>query len=292
MKARAGIYSQLIQKSEAYFRNPRKGADFTWARRISHEVWRPGFRAEGRDGAGWVVAYVLAGAGYLDVRQRRTSLEPGMVLFLCSGVGVSFGCTEGRELEVLLVSCRGRRSSARLTRGLGGAAVAFPAAHPERVATFLRLLLDVGTSPTRTAQDICNRMLPILILMLVEERSENPGPVSRSLQLYQQIRTFLASNFKAIRCVQDVATHFGITAAYLSRLFRRFGGEGPRTHLQRLRMDHAANVLRTTPQTVKEVAFSLGYADPFIFSRGFRKWKGQPPNVYRSACAVKASSSP
>jgi transcriptional regulator GlxA family with amidase domain len=77
---------------------------------------------------------------------------------------------------------------------------------------------------------------------------------------------------------EDVAKACGITPIHLSRLFNRFSGMGAYRFLLRLRMNRAAGMLMNEGMLVKDVATTLGYGDPFRFSRAFKRVYGIPPN--------------
>jgi AraC-like DNA-binding protein len=53
--------------------------------------------------------------------------------------------------------------------------------------------------------------------------------------------------------------------------------------LDRARRERACLLLRRPELTVAEIAFMLGYAEPRVFHRSFRRWTGQTPTGYRRA---------
>jgi AraC-like DNA-binding protein len=48
-----------------------------------------------------------------------------------------------------------------------------------------------------------------------------------------------------------------------------------------LREEQASRLLKETGQTIAEVGNSVGYSDPSVFSRAFKKWTGYSPRAYR-----------
>lgn len=75
----------------------------------------------------------------------------------------------------------------------------------------------------------------------------------------------------------------GLNEAYFIRLFKQNIGMTPKAYITRRRVEKAANRLITTDESMTEIALSLGWNDPNLFSRTFRKFFGASPSEYRAA---------
>ena len=73
-----------------------------------------------------------------------------------------------------------------------------------------------------------------------------------------------------------------MSPAHFSRTFKRVMGLSYQDYLNSRRITKAKNLLRTSPQSVTEIAISLGFADPTGFGRIFKKLTDQTPSAYRS----------
>lgn len=58
-------------------------------------------------------------------------------------------------------------------------------------------------------------------------------------------------------------------------------GRSPMRQVAHLRMQHAAQLLRTTDATIESIADAVGYANPYVFSNAFTKWTGSRPSAFR-----------
>jgi AraC family transcriptional regulator, arabinose operon regulatory protein len=94
---------------------------------------------------------------------------------------------------------------------------------------------------------------------------------------YLRCRGHLLRNYPLLASAADAAKHCGVSAAYMTRLFKRFDKETPLTCLQRLKLSQAVLRLRQPGAQVKRVAAELGYKSPAHFSRAFKAWHGRPP---------------
>jgi len=67
----------------------------------------------------------------------------------------------------------------------------------------------------------------------------------------------------------------------VGRLFRQHLGVTPVTFINRAKMDRARQLLATSRQPVAEIGAQVGVADPYYFSKLFRKTVGRSPLEYR-----------
>jgi AraC-like DNA-binding protein len=74
--------------------------------------------------------------------------------------------------------------------------------------------------------------------------------------------------------------HF--SSEHLRRLCHQEIGRSPMHQVTYLRMERAAKLLTTTNDKIEVVAAAVGYDNPFVFSRTFKKWIGWPPSDYRA----------
>ncbi len=64
-------------------------------------------------------------------------------------------------------------------------------------------------------------------------------------------------------------------------------GTSYRETLDRVRKDMAVGHLKNRHVTVAEVAYLLGFSEPSVFHRTFKRWTGATPRDFRQANAAK-----
>lgn len=69
---------------------------------------------------------------------------------------------------------------------------------------------------------------------------------------------------------------------YFSKYFKKHFGVPPLKYVSRKKMEHAKQMLKTTNQSVKEIAIATGFEDANYFSKTFRREVGYSPTEYRS----------
>ncbi len=83
--------------------------------------------------------------------------------------------------------------------------------------------------------------------------------------------------------LSDAAGSAGLTASYLSALFRRELGRTYTDYVAQARLDRARRLLRQTDLPAGQVARAVGFRDAHYFSALFKKHTGCSPTAYRAA---------
>lgn len=111
----------------------------------------------------------------------------------------------------------------------------------------------------------------------------NPA-VSRLQRLNQErvlaVAAFLREHLSQPLTLEQIGRKVGVSPCYLSRIFAQNMGCGIFHYLRDLRLDRAAELLRTGRGNVTEVALEVGYSSLSHFSQAFRERFGCCPGLY------------
>ena len=99
----------------------------------------------------------------------------------------------------------------------------------------------------------------------------------------RQGAAFIQQNYSRAISVEDAARQAGVSRSYLYRAFQAEFGCSPSAYLTRYRIQRACQLLRHSQLPVGAVAVSVGFEDPFYFSRTFRRETGVSPTEYRES---------
>ena len=151
--------------------------------------------------------------------------------------------------------------------------------HHEIVELF-ELILGNTNSGTFHGISICNLLAHTIILKISEHAPSTSEKQVRAWDTYNRIHQHLRKNYFRIKTINQLADELNIDPAYLSRIFRRFHNDSPYRFLIRLKMGHAASLLLSSRRLVKDIAFELGFENPFHFSRTFKSVYGVSPENF------------
>ncbi len=116
-----------------------------------------------------------------------------------------------------------------------------------------------------------------------EFESETTSAAEMARVLHPAIRAALdcmAARLGESIGLPEIAAAANSSPSHLSRLFTAEFGHGPTEHLRRLRLDHAAALLRSGQANVTEAAYAAGYQSLGQFSRAFSGRHGKPPSAF------------
>lgn len=92
---------------------------------------------------------------------------------------------------------------------------------------------------------------------------------------------FIHDEYRNPITLSDAAAAVGLSAGYLSRIFRSELKTGFKTYLARVRMQEAKRLLRHSALSVGDIAERCGFSDHSYFTSTFRRATGASPTEYR-----------
>ncbi len=156
-------------------------------------------------------------------------------------------------------------------------------AHPELPSLFdgLRCSLEAVTRGSRdpllrpwTQLLICQILVAAVRSFAAPVPEPESAPIRRAL-------AFMDDDLAAPLVIDRLAERVGLSRSRFYAAFRDATGLTPADYLQRRRCARAAELLRTTDQTVTAIAMRCGFNTGQYFARCFRKYAGVSPSTYR-----------
>ena len=80
----------------------------------------------------------------------------------------------------------------------------------------------------------------------------------------------------------DLSTQYNYSVSRFSNLFKQKTGYAPIDYFVQMKMQKACQQLNFSTRSIKDIAFSMGFDDPYYFSKRFRTVMGMSPKKYRA----------
>ena len=109
--------------------------------------------------------------------------------------------------------------------------------------------------------------------------------------LAHRIRRFINSHYSSQLTLEAIASEFGYTADYVTRVFKKEFNCTPHRHLSNTRLEHALRLLRSTDLPAERVCEAVGYSDFSTFWRAFKQKYSLSPGEIRKNRGVESGVS-
>ena len=81
--------------------------------------------------------------------------------------------------------------------------------------------------------------------------------------------------------LEELAEEAGLSRAAFAQRFKRLASDTPAHYLARIRIQRAMDMLRSTDDNLDMIAERVGYGDPFVFSKAFKRIHGMSPREFK-----------
>ena len=115
---------------------------------------------------------------------------------------------------------------------------------------------------------------------IINELSGGSGSPSPSSVIKNAI-IYVKNNYRGNITLHSAAEYVGLSDAYFSHIFKTGTGVGFALYVRNMRLNAAANLLKSTDMTVSEICYMVGIDNPDYFSNTFKKYFSIPPREYR-----------
>jgi len=226
--------------------------------------------------------YITQGQGEFESAvTRRTVVDAGTVFVLMPGVWHRYRPCEQVCWSYYWVHVGGAYLDRLVERGV---------LCPERpifktglqqnlLRSYVSLVDRARAEPPGFQQMMCGNILEILGVALA---SEGGQPDSERLgAMVRQATVLLEQRLDEDVDLRQLAASLDVSYDGFRHAFKRHTGMAPHQYLLQLRIHRAQELLCGTDLTVRRIAASLGFKDPYYFSRAFRKMTGRSPHRWR-----------
>jgi len=245
------------------------------------EHCQPGYRIDRPDFPFYSIEFVAKGKGAVILKGKKFSLFAGRVFSY--GPDIAHVMTNETQMPLVkyFVDFTGPDASKMLRKfGLAPGNTA-QVSSPEVIIQIFEDLIKNGQTNSSYTPLLCTSILQQLIFKIAETSIIESTRKTAAFYTYQKSREIIQQDFLTIRSLDNIADRCHIDNAYLCRLFKQFDNQTPYQYLMHMKMSYAANKLQTSNSSVKELAFELGFSDPFHFSHVFKRIFGVPPGTFK-----------
>ncbi len=235
--------------------------------------------------------YIVGGEGRVWTRGASHRLGKGSGFVFFPGQEHEYRASRDDPWHYLWMGFSGSGAAPALAAcGIAPESSAFSLPESFALASLFRRArahLEEGGALSSLAADACLRLsLAQLADMRRGVSPGNPGVPRPGTDYVDAARRFMEEHFIRPIDTADVARHIGLDRSYLSELFSRATGTSLKRYLTGLRMERSRSLLAPGRLSVAQVAASVGYRDPSVFSRRFKLETGHSPADFQRSAGL------
>ncbi len=229
----------------------------------------------------YILHYIFEGEGTLYIDNREFRLKKKQAFVLPANVLTYYEASEENPWNYAWIQMRGPKAVELLQRA------GMTRRHPVFVPTspcdeIGDCLLEIFYNHEKEYE--CMGQVYRLFQLLIDSSSHKPEDVAKPepmLQYVQTVMDYIANKYSEPIRIKEIADACGLERSYLSKVFKYGTGQTPQEYLLQFRMNKAKQLLKNTDLSVQHVSYSVGYNDPFSFSKLFKREMGMSPTQWR-----------
>jgi AraC-like DNA-binding protein len=242
-------------------------------------LWGPGVRDH------FIIHYIMSGKGVYNIGGKSYSLSSGDGFLIPPGTIISYKADMEDPWTYSWAGFHGIKAGHYLEKA--GLTRDNPVFRYDRDDSLKQCLNDmIITANRRYGQggeilmlSHLYRFMSILVDSL-SPASNSPGTTLAEEYMKKAVE-FTAKNYASGITVQGLADYVGIDRSYLYSLFRKHLNTSPQQFIITYRIKRACELLADPALSIADVARSVGYTDPLLFSKTFKKVMGRSPSSFK-----------
>jgi AraC family transcriptional regulator len=154
------------------------------------------------------------------------------------------------------------------------------------LANSLAMLLEAARNELEHDREAAKTSLATASSILqseIERRSSSNDARTGGLAGWQiaRVRSFIDRNLHRTIHASDLSAVARRSTAHFSRSFKQAFGEPPHAYVVRRRLEEACHLMLTSPDSLAEIALSVGFSDQSHLCKLFRQAFGRSPATWR-----------
>ena len=232
----------------------------------------------------FLIHYVHSGSGIFSVGEKMHHIGKNEGFLIYPGTATFYKADDRRPWHYSWVGFNGAKAAEYLAEaGLDQEHPVFRYDKDSQLARLLAGIIDANARPAARSLRILG-LLHLFLARLVEQQLVTVGhsrSENRKEHYFQKAVQYIGLNHSRKISVKQIADYIGIDRTYLYSIFKSILGKSPEDYLIAFRMTKACELMQDETLSIGDVSRSVGYEDPLLFSKMFKKYKYMSPSAYR-----------
>lgn len=232
----------------------------------------------------FLIHYVLEGEGSIKIGNDTHYIKKGHGFLINPNTTTHYKASHSNPWTLCWVGFHGIQAENILNET--SITMKSPIFHYNPEELYFQKLLPIITQEQTTTEDELkiHGLLYILLSTLVgtHPKEKTIRKQIKKEEYVHKVIEFIEMKYNDSKVtVSQIAEYIGLDRSYLSSLFKEYINSSIQEYLIHYRVNKASLLLDNSELSIGNIARAVGYEDPLLFSKMFKKYKGLSPKNYR-----------
>ncbi|HOJ12146.1 MAG TPA: AraC family transcriptional regulator [Clostridiales bacterium] len=232
----------------------------------------------------FLIHYVTEGNGVFQVGNTTYKLSKGQGFLICPGIVTFYQADIGLPWHYTWIGFHGLKAEDYLKQAnLSWDNPIFTYTKDDYIETCFKEMIETKNIKNGREMKLLGLFYSFLSKLIEEneQASSYNVTVNRKEVYIKKLIEFIELNYSRKISVSEIAAYLGLDRSYMGSIFKEFFNTSPQNYLIDYRINKACDLMANYNLTIGDISRSVGYEDPLLFSKMFKKIKGLPPREYR-----------
>lgn len=246
---------------------------------VPNHSWGPAIKEH------YKIHYIHKGRGIFKIGDNTYSLKEGQGFLLSPNIVSYYKADEKEPWSYSWVAFNGLNAEAYLRRAnLTSDNPIFQYDKDDKVSSCFEGMLKairIEKSNDLRLQSLLYLFFAIIIDEAVLSPSHDEFAVNKNMYINKAI-DFIQINYSQKLKISEIAEYINLDRKYFSTLFKSIVGVTLQDYLIHFRINKAKQLMNDSDLSIGDISRSVGYDNPLIFSKIFKKISGVSPSQFRN----------
>ncbi|OOM13945.1 AraC family transcriptional regulator [Clostridium saccharobutylicum] len=233
--------------------------------------------------SGYMIHYILEGKGIYKINGKIYHLEKNQGFLIEPNSLIYYEADIEYPWQYTWIGFSGTKANdylKRTTLSIDNPIFSFP--ENSNLLSSINSIVSSSKITSNRNLIILSKLYEFLYLLCEYFPNHEVITTDRPKNYIEEALLFIHQNYADIITVKDIASHICLDRSYLHRIFKKFINKSPQEYLLSFRMEKAASLITNSNLRISDISRSVGYTDPLLFSKTFKKSKGLTPSDFRA----------
>ena len=234
----------------------------------------------------YVLHYITEGIGFLEYKDQKIPLQKGDIFLLIPGEVTYYFADNQTPWSYYWLGISGIKAQEYFNLSSIHDTAYLRPPHTKALGNFIGTIVKDAErlDESKASQlHVISQLFELMHQLNALSPNLDQETISPSQKLYREAKHLIDIGYNSQDIsIQYIADKLGVHRSYLSSIFKDFHKISPKEYLLEVRMNRAKELLKTTDQPIKIIAYSVGYLDPLHFSKAFRQYYDCSPSQCRT----------